>query len=64
MRTKKPRGKKPGVITLTEKDVLTICRRHLEAEFNGWPDVHLGSACYVKINKENSKVEFAFEFEE
>lgn len=32
MRTRKARGKKPGVLTLTEKDILDICHDHLRAE--------------------------------
>lgn len=32
MRTRKAQGKKPGVVTLTEKDILHICYEHLRAE--------------------------------
>jgi hypothetical protein len=62
MRTRKARGKKPGVLTLTESDILTICHDHLRAE-----GYDLGSSMIMKIplktepgkRRRNFEIEFA-----
>lgn len=64
MRTRKGRGKKPGVVTLTESDILHICREHLRAE-----GYDLGSSMIMKIplktepGKRRKNLEIEFEMD-
>lgn len=63
MRTRKAKGKKPAVVTLTESDILDICHQHLRDE-----GYDLGKRIVMKIplkseEKRRQKFEIMFEME-
>jgi hypothetical protein len=63
MRTRKAKGKKPAVITLTESDILDICHKHLKAE-----GYDIGKRIMMRIplktaEKKRQKLEIMFEME-
>lgn len=64
MRTRKARGKKPGVVTLTENDILHICHEHLRAE-----GYDLGKRMIMKVpyksepGKRRKNLEIEFEMD-
>jgi len=63
MRTRKAKGKKPGIVTLTEGDILHICHEYLRQQ-----GYDIGQRMVMKIplkseDKRRQKLEIMFEME-